>query len=106
MAKFKPISVLKTLSGKVCSHSNQYFANKKETKYTGTICNPRTKPYTADELSRQERFRQARAATLALTPEQITAYRTAFLTQRKYHYLQGYIFAQEYAKLVPQGGGQ
>jgi hypothetical protein len=76
-----------------------YFANKKGTRYTGKICNPRTKPFSAEELARQAKFRTARAATLALTPEQKAEYQTAFLLQKKYHYLQGYIFAQEYAKL-------
>ena len=100
MSKFKPIEVLKTLSGKVCGHSDMYFANKKGTRYTGKICYPRTNPFTADELARQAKFSAARAATLALTPEQIAAYSTAFEKQTKYHYLQGYIFAQEYAKLT------
>ncbi len=32
MAKFKPIEILKTLSGKVCMHSDTYFANKSSAK--------------------------------------------------------------------------
>jgi len=35
MAQFKPIDTIKTFKGKVCSHSDMYFANKKETRYTG-----------------------------------------------------------------------
>ena len=101
MAKFKPIEILKTLSGKVCSHSKMIFANKKwGTRYTVKICNPRTKPFTAEELARQEKFRQARAAVKALTSEQKAEYATAFANQKKYSSLQGYMFAQEYAKLV------
>lgn len=100
MAKFKPIEVLKSLSGKVCGHSDMYFAEKKGTRYTGKICNPRTKAYSADELARQSKFAAATAAVKALTTEQKTAYAEAFAGQRKYKTLYGYMFAQEYAKLA------
>ena len=104
MARFKPIEILKTLSGKVCSHSNIFFANKKYgTRYTVKICNPRTKPFTAAELARQARFKAAHDALLALTAEQKATYAEAFSAQHKYKTLNGYILAQEYAKL--QGGG-
>jgi len=106
MAKFKPIEVLKTLRGKVCSHSDMYFANKKYgTRYTGKICHPRTKPFSAEELARQTKFAAATAAVKALTAEQKAAYSESFANQRKYKTLYGYMFAQEYAKLAPQGGG-
>jgi hypothetical protein len=101
MAKFVPMELLKTLKGKVCMHSDTYFANKAYgTKYTVKICNPRTKPFTAEELARQAKFKAAHDALLALTPEQKEAYRTAFDNQKKYKTLNGYILAQEYAKLV------
>ena len=76
-----------------------YFANKKGTRYTGKICNPRTKPYTADELARQAKFANTITAMKALTAEQKAAYQVAFINQTKYRYLNGYIFAQEYAKI-------
>jgi hypothetical protein len=57
------------------------------------------KPYSAEELAAQAKFAQARAAVKALTSEQKAAYATAFENQSKYGTLQGYIFAQEYAKL-------
>ena len=100
MAKFKPIDLIKSLSGKLCSHSDVYFAKKGKTLYTGKICNPRTKAFSAEELARQEKFRQARAAVKGLTSEQKTAYAEAFANQKKYSSLQGYMFAQEYEKLV------
>ena len=77
-----------------------YFAKKGRTLYTGKICNPRTKPFSAEELARQAKFTQARAAVKALTEEQKAEYATAFKNQKKYVSLQGYMFAQEYAKLV------
>ena len=99
MAKFKPIDLIKSLSGKLCSHSDVYFAKKGKTLYTGKLCNPRTKPFSAEELARQDKFRQARAAVLTLTQEQIAEYATAFKNQTKYASLQGYMFAKEYEKL-------
>ena len=89
MAKYVPIEMV----------SDVYFAKKGNTLYTGKICNPRTKPFSEQELARQTKFRQAIAAVNALTEEQKTAYATAFKNQSKYGTLRGYMFAQEYAKL-------
>ena len=100
MAKYEPIEMVKSYSGKICEHSDVYFAKKGNTLYTGKICNPRTKPFSEQELARQEKFRQARAAVKALTVEQKTAYAEAFANQKKYSSLQGYMFAKEYEKLV------
>ena len=99
MAKFKPIDLIKSLSGKLCSHSDVYFAKKGKTLYTGKICNPRTKPFSEQELARQTKFRQAIAAVNTLTEEQKATYATAFKNQSKYGTLRGYMFAKEYEKL-------
>ena len=99
MAKYVPIEMVKSYSGKICEHSDVYFAKKGNTLYTGKICNPRSKPFSEQELARQTKFRQAIAAVNALTVEQKTAYATAFKNQSKYGTLRGYMFAQEYAKL-------
>ena len=99
MAKYVPIEMVKSYSGKICEHSDVYFAKKGNTLYTGKICNPRTKPFSEQELARQTKFRQAIAAVNALTVEQKTAYASAFKNQSKYGTLRGYMFAQEYAKI-------
>jgi hypothetical protein len=91
--------MVKSYSGKICEHSDVYFAKKGNTLYTGKICNPRTKPFSEQELARQTKFRQAIAAVNALTEEQKATYATAFKNQSKYGTLRGYMFAQEYAKL-------
>ena len=91
--------MVKEYHGKICEHSDVYFAKKGRTLYTGKICNPRTKPFSAEELARQAKFTQARAAVKALTEEQKAEYATAFKNQKKYMSLQGYMFAQEYAQL-------
>ena len=99
MAKYVPIEMVKSYSGKICEHSDVYFAKKGNTLYTGQICNPRTKPFSEQELARQTKFRQAIAAVNALTADQKTAYAAAFKSQSKYGTLRGYMFAKEYAKL-------
>ena len=100
MAKYVPIEMVKSYSGKICEHSDVYFAKKGNTLYTGKICNPRTKPFSEQELARQTKFRQAIAAVNALTEEQKATYATAFKNQSKYGTLRGYMFAKEYEKLV------
>ena len=103
MAKYKPIDMVKEYRGKICEHSDTYFQKRGKTLCTGRICEPRDlakKPYSAEELAGREKFSQARAAVKALTSEQKTAYAEAFANQKKYSSLQGYMFAQEYAKLV------
>ena len=47
MSKIKPMILIERLSGKVCGHSNTYFAERNGTQYTGTICNPYTGEPTA-----------------------------------------------------------
>ena len=101
MAKFVPIDTIKSMSGKVCEHSDIYFAKRGDTLYTGKRCNPRTTPYTEAELARQEKFAQVRAAMKALSEEQKTEYAAQFKkSPGKYSTLNGYIFAKEYEKLV------
>ena len=100
MAKITPMDLVKSMSGKICGHSDVSFAKKGKTQYTMKRCNERQTPYSEAELARQEKFAQTRAAMAALTPEQIAEYETAFRKNPgKYTTLNGYIFAKEYAKL-------
>ena len=87
-------------SGKICKHSQIIYKKMDQTQFTSQICNPRTKAFSAEELARQAKFTQARAAVKALTVEQKTAYAEAFANQKKYSSLQGYMFAKEYEKLA------
>ena len=94
--------MVKEYHGKICEHSDVYFAKRGKTLYTGKMCKKRNlalKPYSADELATHTKFTATIAAIKALTQEQKTAYATAFANQKKYATLNGYIFAQEYAKL-------
>ena len=51
MAKLKPMILVDRPSGKVCSHSNTYFAERYGTQYTGTICNPFTGEPTDKQIA-------------------------------------------------------
>jgi hypothetical protein len=99
MAKLKPMILVEKLSGKVCGHSNTYFAERYGTQYTGTICNPFTGEPTAKQIALRQKFADTYAAMAALTEEQKADYETAFRKQKKYRSLRGYIFAMEYSKI-------
>lgn len=51
MSLIKPMELISQLSGKVCGHSNKYFAVRYGTQYTGTICNPYTGEPTAAQIA-------------------------------------------------------
>ena len=99
MAKITPMELLSSLSGKVCGHSNKYFAVRYGTQYTGTICNPYTGEPTEKQIAVRQKFADTYAAMAALTEEQKADYEAAFKKQKKYRSLRGYIFAMEYAKI-------
>lgn len=96
MAKLKPMELISKLSGKVCSHSNKYFAVRNGTQYTGTICNPYTGEPTEKQVAVRTKFTATIEAMNALTEDQKQAYEEAFKKQKKYRTLRGYIFAQLY----------
>lgn len=105
MAKYKPIDLVTSWSGKICEHSDFYLATRGKTGYSGRMCNPRNlskKPYSENELKVQQRYKQATEALKSLTTEQIQAYEQQWQAQKKSKYttLRGFMFAQEYAKLA------
>ena len=55
---------------------------------------------SAAQTTQRERFAQAKANVQALSTEDVAAYKEAFAKQRKYKTLQGYMLAQEMAKLT------
>ena len=99
MSKLKPMILIERLSGKVCGHSNTYFAERNGTQYTGTICNPYTGEPTANQLAVRARFTATVEAINALTEEQLAEYENNFKKQKKYRTLRGYIFAMENKKI-------
>lgn len=99
MAKYIPMVLIESLSGKVCGHSDMYFANRKGTLYTGKICNPYKGEPSVLQIAQRNKFKQVVTAIAALTAEEKAAYAVDFKKQKTYITLRGYIFAQEYAKL-------
>lgn len=105
MAKYKPIDLVTSWSGKICEHSDFYLAARGKTGYSGRMCNPRDlgkNPYSENELKAQQRYKQTMEALKTLKPEQIQAYEQQWQAQKKSKYttLRGFMFAQEYAKLT------
>jgi hypothetical protein len=92
------MELIDKMSGKFHSNSKFYAAERYGTQYTGKIGDVATPP-TEAQIAQRERFAQAKANVSQLTPEQLTAYQEAFKKQSKYKSLQGYMLAQEMAKL-------
>ena len=99
MAKIKPMELISKMSGKLCSHSDIYFAERNGTQYTGKICNPFNGEPTSAQVGVRTKFASTIAAMAALTPPDIDAYKDAFKKQKKYKTLRGFIFAEEYKKI-------
>lgn len=100
MARFKPMELMSEVHGKFSGDSEYYAAEKYGTQYTGKI-GEITVPPTQKQLDAQQRFATARQNVVALSEEDKAAYAAAFKkSPGKYKSLQGYIIAQEYAKLV------
>ena len=96
MAKIKPMELISKMSGKLCSHSDIYFAERNGTQYTGKICNPYTGEPTEKQLAIRNKFSETIETIQALSEEQRAEYEAAFKRQKKYKTLRGYIFAQLY----------
>ena len=87
--------------GKICKHTQIIYKEMNGNRFTSQICNPRTKPFTAEEIGWQTKFRQAAAAarTVLADPTEHAAALAEYKAQTKYPTLYGYTFAREYAKL-------
>lgn len=96
MSKIKPMELISRLSGKLCSHSDIYFAERNGTQYTGKICNPYTGDPTPNQLAVRQKFADTIEAINALTTQEKEAYKEAFRKQKKYKTLRGFIFSQLY----------
>ena len=101
MSQIKLEAPFTSFRGKICKHSDIIFKEMYGETFTSQICNPRTKPFSEAELARQEKFRQASAATKTALADPSTRapYEAEFKEQKKYKTLYGYIFAKEMAKL-------
>ena len=98
MSKFKPMELIGEMHGKFHGDSEYYAAERYGTQYTGKIGDNQNPP-TEKQIAQRERFAEAKANVKALEAEEVSAYKEAFKKQRKYKTLQGYMLAQEMAKL-------
>ena len=100
MAKYVPMDLLSSLHGKVCGHSDVYFAERNGTRYTGKICNPRTSAPSENETAVRTKFSSVsgKVKTALESPTEAAKYETAFKKQSRYKTLRGYVFGVLYAQ--------
>ena len=99
MSKIKLEAPFRQFRGKICKHSDIIYKEMYGTQFTSQVCNPYTGEPSAAQTAQRERFAQAKANVAALSSEEVAAYKEAFAKQRKYKTLQGYMLAQEMAKI-------
>jgi hypothetical protein len=100
MSKIQLEAPFRQFRGKICKHSDIIFKEMYGTQFTSQICNPYTGEPSAAQVAQKERFRQAKANVQALSTEDVAAYKDAYKKYPgKYKTLQGYMLAQEMAKI-------
>ena len=97
MAKVTPMDLVKSMSGKICEHSDISFAKRGNTLYTQKRCNKRTSPFSEQELAHQAKFKAVAASPAARVKSADPADMAAFKAQKKYDTFRSYIWAQEWA---------
>ena len=95
MAKIEPMDLVKSLSGKLCGHSDISFAKKGDTQYTMKRCNKRTSAPSEAELSQRTKFAAISAAVNARVKANAPADLAAFKAQKKYKTLRKYLWQLE-----------
>ena len=105
MARIIPFELIKSMSGKVCGHSDTHFVTKYGVTYTAKRCNPRSTPYNETELKNQRKFKAAHKAAnqRAQDPKYMAEDLKAFKEQGKYKTLHGYLTAKAYALITDEG---
>ena len=98
MAKYVPMELLSSLSGKLCGHSDISFAKRGDTMYTQKRCNKRSTPYSQEEMARQEKFKAVSASTRARMkdPGKVMTDMEAFRAQKKYKSFYRFVFNLEW----------
>jgi len=98
MAKIQPMDLVKSLSGKLCGHSDISFAKKGDTQYTMKRCNKRSSEPTEAELAQRAKFAAVSAAVNARIKANDPADLAAFKAQKKYKTLRKYLWQLETEK--------
>ena len=95
MAKIIPMDLVKSMSGKICEHSDISFAKRGDTQYTMKRCNERTSEPTEKELAQRAKFGAICSAVSARMKAKDPADLEAFKAQKKYKTLRSYLWALE-----------
>ena len=95
MAKIEPMDLVKSMSGKLCGHSDISFAKKGDTQYTMKRCNKRTSAPSEAELAQRTKFAAISAAVNARVKAKDPADLAAFKAQKKYKTLRKYLWQLE-----------
>ena len=99
MAKFIPMDLVKTLSGKLCGHSDISFAKKGDTQYTMKRCNKRISDPSEAELAQRAKFAAISVAVNARLKADDPADLEGFKAQKKYKTLRQYLWHLESEKI-------
>ena len=105
MAKIIPFELIKSMSGKVCGHSDTHFVTKYGVTYTAKRCNPRSTPFSEQELKNQRKFKAARAAAILRSqdPTHMAQDLKDFKAQKNYKTLLGYLTGKAYQHTDDEG---
>jgi len=94
MAKIRPMELIKSMSKKVCMHSDVYFRTDKQTgeTYTGKVCNPSDQEPSAAQIAAKARFAKVVAAVRAILadPTEKAKLKAEYKAQTKIGSLFGY----------------
>ena len=109
MARIKVATPFDSVQKKFSKTDEIHFKNRKaDNATTGVrVKHPYDGGNSANQVAHRAKFALAIAAanTALQDAQQKATYKTAFLKQRKYITLYGYVVAQEYAKLPASTGG-
>ncbi len=105
MARIIPFELIKSMSGKICEHSDTHFVTRFGVVYTAKRCNPRSTPFSEQELKNQKKFKAARAAAIARSqdPQHMANDMKAFKNQKAYKTLLGYLTGIAYQHTSDEG---
>ncbi len=105
MARIIPFELIRSMSGKVCGHSDTHFVTKYGQTFTAKRCTPRSTPFSESELKNQRKFKAARAAAIqrAQDPKYMAEDLKAFKNQKAYKTLLGYLTGIAYQHTTDEG---
>ena len=102
MAKIVPMDLVKSMSGKICEHSDISFAKKGDTQYTMKRCNERTSPPSDKELAQRAKFKAVSEAVNARLKADAPEDLEGFKAQKKYKTMRSYLWALEWDSYVAE----